>query len=482
MIRKVSSRFCPRSLAGQIVLLVLVAVIASHIVSFAFMADERRLAVRAAQRMQVLERAASIHHLLDETPADLHDKILASVSSRNLQFWLNDQPTVSLEEATSLGADIKGRLENMIGLSNVEIRVKVTEGLFGFWGRSDDDHPRRHRHWDDDDDDDHDEYRGKHHRGIWKKDRRFVGLVLSIQQPNNRWLNIETNLALAHPPMGRAFFWTLVIVLLFSAVAIFMARRVVRPVKNLGLAAEQAGRGETPAPVKEEGPADIRETIRSFNTMQERLTRFVEDRTRMLAAISHDLRTPITTLRLRAEFIEDKDIQAKILQTLDEMQKMTEATLDFAREESLREDTRTVDLSSLISSVIDDMTELGEDVIFDGVDKCPYDCRPMALKRAIRNLVENATKYGKRARISLEDRDDTIIIAIEDNGPGIPEAEQEDVFKPFFRLDKSRSTETGGIGMGLAIVRSIIQSHGGEVVLKNGRDGGLIATVALPKK
>jgi signal transduction histidine kinase len=230
----------------------------------------------------------------------------------------------------------------------------------------------------------------------------------------------------------------------------------------------------------ESGPLDIRQTTRAFNRMGGRLQRFVQDRTRMLAAISHDLRTPITTLRLRAEFVDDEETRAKILETLEEMQRMTEATLAFAREEANAEDTRTVDLAALVDSVCADLADLGQDVAFSGPERLPYACRPLSLKRALRNLIENAVAYGERARVALAAGDDGLRVMIDDDGPGIPEADFERVFQPFVRLEESRSLETGGIGLGMAIARSIVRAHGGEIELENRRGGGFRVTIRLP--
>ena len=170
-----------------------------------------------------------------------------------------------------------------------------------------------------------------------------------------------------------------------SLIVVVMVRRITRPLARLAAAAESLGRGETVLALAERGPLDVRQTTRAFNQMNDRLQRFVRDRTRMLAAISHDLRTPITSLRLRAEFVEDDETRAKILETLDEMQRMTEATLAFAREEAAREDTRTVDLAALIESLCDDLAEMGLDVAFAGAPRTPYPCRPVGIKRAVRN-------------------------------------------------------------------------------------------------
>ena len=201
----------------------------------------------------------------------------------------------------------------------------------------------------------------------------------------------------------------------------------------------------------------------------------------MLAAISHDLRTPITTLRLRAEFIEDPETRDKILETLDEMQQMTEATLAFLREDAAREDSRQVDLAALIQSLCDDLADAGREVAFAGAGRTPLVCRPVALKRALANLIENAVAYGARARVALEEGAAELRIVIDDDGPGIPPDRMEAVFEPFVRLEESRSRETGGVGLGLAIARSIARGHGGDVTLENRPEGGLRAILRLPK-
>jgi signal transduction histidine kinase len=187
----------------------------------------------------------------------------------------------------------------------------------------------------------------------------------------------------------------------------------------------------------------------------------------MLAAISHDLRTPITSLRLRAEFIEDEEIRTKILETLDDMQRMAEATLAFAREEAAQEDTRLVDLAALVDSVSADLADMGQDVTFAGAPRAPYLGRPSSLKRALRNLIENAVIYGKRARVALESTGEEWRIVIDDDGPGIADADFERVFAPFVRLEESRNPETGGVGLGMAISRSIVRGHGGDITLEN---------------
>jgi len=245
-------------------------------------------------------------------------------------------------------------------------------------------------------------------------------------------------------------------------------------------AADRLGRGEAVETLTEEGPEEARRTIRAFNTMRERLDRFLRDRTAMLAAVSHDLRTPITSLRLRAEFIEDAETRTRILETLDEMQHMTEAALAFIREDVETEETRVVDISALADSVVADFADLGREARFRQGETVTLACRPAALRRALCNLVENALSHGSRAEVGVEQVEDSIFITVDDDGPGIPADQRERVFEPFVRLEESRSRETGGVGLGLAIARSIARAHGGDVTLENREGGGLRAALALP--
>jgi len=299
--------------------------------------------------------------------------------------------------------------------------------------------------------------------------------------PDGQWLNVATGF----PAPRTGWAWPSVVSMTLTAFAILLVvaltvRRITRPLKALSNASEKLGRGEDVAPLAETGPAELQRTTAAFNAMRERLTRFVRDRTVMLAAISHDLRTPLTSLRLHAELVEEGETRTKLLAILEEIQRMTEATLAFAREEAAREETRPVDLSALVDSLCDDLAELGMEVTFAEAGRAPLSCRPVSLKRALRNMIENAVAYGHRARVALEESAGEFAIVIDDDGPGIPEEDRERVFGPFVRLEESRSRETGGIGIGMAIARSIVRAHGGDITLENRAEGGLRATVRLP--
>ncbi len=213
----------------------------------------------------------------------------------------------------------------------------------------------------------------------------------------------------------------------------------------------------------------------AFNRMQGRLRRFIEDRTQMIAAISHDLRTPITRLKLRAEFIEDDEQRLKILADLDEMEAMISSTLAFARDDSARESKVTVDLVGVLIDLCDQFS-----VSFDGPDELEMTLGANGVKRAFANLIENACKYAGGGRLTLRVDGDNVVVTIDDDGPGIPVSELENVFAPFYRVESSRNRETGGTGLGLAVARSAIRGNGGDVTLANRSPNGLTATVTLP--
>ncbi|HEY3149425.1 MAG TPA: ATP-binding protein, partial [Dongiaceae bacterium] len=247
----------------------------------------------------------------------------------------------------------------------------------------------------------------------------------------------------------------------------------------LATAAEELGRGARPGDVPEAGLTEVRRAARAFNRMQRRIRRMIEDRTQMIAAISHDLRTPITRLRLRAEFVEDSEEQQKMLADLDQMEAIIRSTLAFAREDSDTEPTEPVDLVALLREVVEDHPEARLNA--DSSAACILRARPVALRRCFNNLVGNAIRYGNDAEIAVRELSNAVEVTIDDTGPGVPENRMKDVFRPFVRLEESRNRDSGGAGLGLAIARSVVLAHGGAITLANRKEGGLRATVRLPR-
>jgi len=218
-----------------------------------------------------------------------------------------------------------------------------------------------------------------------------------------------------------------------------------------------------------------------LNEMQGRIRRFVEDRTRMLAAISHDLRTMLTRLSLRAEYIDDPEQRAKALKDLAEMEEMLAATLAFARDDAKAEARTPVDLAALLADLADDLAEAGHKAAYAGPRACTVHARPTALRRAFTNVLNNAVAYGGAAEVALTEGDGAVRVTVSDRGPGIPDPLKEQVFAPFYRVETSRSRETGGTGLGLSVALDIVRAHGGDIALSDREGGGLVVTVTLPK-
>jgi len=269
----------------------------------------------------------------------------------------------------------------------------------------------------------------------------------------------------------------------FIAIAILSLaamRWAVQPLRRLARQADALGRDLSGPPLPETGPLEVRRAAHAFNTMQGRLASYLEDRLRILAAVSHDLKTPITRMKLRAEMLPDEAQRDKFLKDLGEMETMIGATLDFLRGEARKEASVPLDINALLSTLQDDMAALGEHVDVSGEALAPLPARPQALKRCLANLLENAVRYGGNAHVRVEDSPRELVIRIEDDGPGIPEDKLEQMFEPFRRGENSRNKTTGGVGLGLAIARNLARAHGGEVTLSNRPGGGLCACVNLP--
>lgn len=304
---------------------------------------------------------------------------------------------------------------------------------------------------------------------------------VSVRVGDASWFNARIALAVTERPSRmQPIIFLSVLSLVIAVVALWGVRRATKPLALFASAAERLGVDVNAEPLDERGPGEVRRAARAFNTMQTRLKRFIQDRTQMLAAISHDLRTPLTRMKLRAEFIDDDEQRRKMLNDLDEMEAMIAATLAFARDDAANEPAATVDLAALLATIAADARAAGHDVTLTGPPACDITARPLALKRAIANLVDNAVKYGKRARLSLRPGPDAVEIWVDDDGPGIADADKERVFAPFVRLEGSRSRETGGTGLGLTITRNAVRSMGGDIDLITRPEGGLRVRVSLP--
>jgi signal transduction histidine kinase len=308
-----------------------------------------------------------------------------------------------------------------------------------------------------------------------------------VPPPPTQWLTIRSPLKPPKPWRSPGFASAFIVMFALGAIMIIWAvRQLLIPVRTLAQAAERLGRDVVNAPaLPETGPSEIVTAAAAFNTMAARIRRFVEDRTFLLTAIGHDLRTPITRLKLRAEYMEDDEQRVKMLADLDEMEAMVAATLAFGRDITTSEAVTRIDLAILLRTILDEAADgdpdRAEALSFTGPGSLAIHARPLGLKRALTNLIGNALKYGDAARVTLRVLPrDMAQIDIDDNGPGIAVEEMEAVFEPFRRLETSRNRETGGSGLGLSIARNILRAHGGDILLRNLPGKGLRASVTLP--
>jgi signal transduction histidine kinase len=308
-----------------------------------------------------------------------------------------------------------------------------------------------------------------------------MALRVEAPLPDGRWLLMSVpDYGADKVSLPRVALVVSPLLMLIGLLSVLTARRLAAPIREFVAAAERLGVDPRAPPLAELGPHELRVATRAFNRMQDRLRRFVSDRTQMLAAMSHDLRTPLNRLRLRAELIDDDEQQKKMFADLEAMNAMIDSTLAFARDDVRRDPRRLVDLGVLVGDVCEDAVDAGAAASYAGPRGVNVCCRPSAVSRAVANLVENAVKYGKAARVDLVREAECVIVTVDDDGPGIPPEEQAKVFAPFYRLEPSRNADSGGVGLGLSVARTIAREHGGDVTLVNRVAGGLRACLTLP--
>jgi signal transduction histidine kinase len=441
--------FRPGSITGRTMIVLLVGLTLSHILSMLFLAWERRDSMAEMEKSLSLERIEVAARLLNRAPQSERPELAWLLSSPNLAVSWSDEPVVApgMPAVPALPFETGVRRSDEHPADGVLART-----LHGIRGH------------------------------VLGPLREYQPLEASARLSDGSWVNIEVG---GQRAVG---FWsphmiasTLVMVVAIVVLGAWVAGWVGRPLAAFAMAADRLGRDVNAPPLPEGGPSEIRFAVTAFNRMQGRIRRFVEDRTRMLAAISHDLRSPITRMRLRAEMLADGEPRERMLADLGEMETMVSSSLDFARSEANDESTQVVDLAATIGTICDNAADIGLAANFEWAGRLACTCRPTALKRALTNLVENAARYGGRASVHAGRVGPDIEIVIEDDGPGIPEADFEKVFKPFFRLEGSRNRNTGGIGLGLTVARTIVRAHGGDIRLENRQTGGLRVSVLIPQ-
>ncbi|RMV75844.1 Sensor histidine kinase [Pseudomonas caricapapayae] len=449
------SRFWPRCMTHQLALLLLLALLASNAIAMLYLQRTGAL-IHPLSRTLAIERLITAYHATQGMPAEDASRLLAALQTSDSELWVSAYPVANTldmrAEEHRLIADLGKRLtltvDTSIGMQLERIsggpareHVFVTAG----WA------PLR--------------------------------LRTSIDLLNGAYLN-----AIQYPAggyeWGRMLAYTLPVTTIpVLLIVVFFMRRIVQPVRTLAKATERVSRGEWIPPLPLSGPQEARDLTMAFNIMQERIARHVEGRTRMLAAISHDLNTPITELRLQMELLEDSPARDDMLESLDELRAMVRETLNFVRGDAVQEATVDISLTALLDDLARRYAAMGQPITRDSAVEVRYSCRPLALKRALTNLIDNALKHAGDATISFgKEPDGQIRLEILDHGPGIEQAWLTQVFEPFVQLSQTGAdhTQGGGLGLGLAIARACVQAHGGELTLENRPPAGLCAVVRLP--
>lgn len=468
-------RLLPQSLFGQTLLVLLAGLIVSHAVGSWIYTADREQAVRAVGGFAAAQRVANLTRLVQEAPPEWRERIVAALSDETLRVSLTTKPPelARLDQDGAISQTIKDFLAEQVALKQtVQPRVAVSASPDAPFASQ---HPMAGG-----------PMMGRGHmRGLGPMMHELGGfrdLQVAMPLPDGQWLLFATALPDTGPAFSRQFLVSMIIMaIIMLGVSIWVVRRVTAPLTSLAMAAERLGRDVTAPALAETGTIETRRASRAFNGMQTNLRNLIENRTRLLAAISHDLRTPLTLLRLRTENVENPQERDKMLASIAEMDAMIETTLNFARDDAMAESTRSTDIASLLQSITDDMSDAGLPVTMQPTESVIYQCRPAALKRALTNLIDNAVKFGKSAHAGIHTTSTTIEITIDDEGPGIPESEIERVMQPFYRVEESRNRDTGGVGLGLAIAQAAVQTHGGELLLSNRPSGGLRAMVRLPR-
>lgn len=307
---------------------------------------------------------------------------------------------------------------------------------------------------------------------------------LTVETPSRLIISARVPFRLIAPPYrwGPVLGTIVFLAAMLSVLSVWATRALAAPLARLAEAAEAFGRVDDSTPLPDRGPEEVLTVSRALGRMRDRVTRLIDDRTRMLAAISHDLRTPITRMRLRAEFIDDDDARAATLRDLDQMNALVEAALSFVRDGRKQDQMAPLDLAALVQTVCDDFADMGADVEAETLRHVLINGRSDELQRAISNLVDNAVKYGRRVRVSMAATSAGATVAIADEGPGIPAADHVAMLQPFVRGDRARNLdETPGFGLGLSIATAIVEAHSGQISLANREPHGLVVTLSLPR-
>jgi signal transduction histidine kinase len=466
-------RLVPRSLFGRTVLVLAAGLLLAQLASVLVNLLDRGSAVYRLSAQQIAIRIAHTARVLNRLPTEARAELIDELAGTDLQVLLSARPLKVSEGFAEL--DVYETAFARIVRRNLGKPLKTSVEITRL--------PRTKRERDAD------TQTGASAFDLW------LGRHFYFLQPGTFSVVVQialedgsTAVFFAHVPQERLgrletlaprlALWLAI----FFVLAVLVVRMVTRPLARLAHGAEAIGADPDGPPLAEEGPEEVRSVIRSFNVMQSRVRAYVLERAELLRAVSHDLKTPITRMRLRSEMLADVAQRDKFLRDLAEMEAMVGSSLEFFRSLGAEPRRAPTDIGALAESVAEDWRAMGGSVELRGTPRAPYPAHPQALRRCLDNLVGNAIRYGERARIVIDDDAQRLRIRIEDDGPGIPEEALERVFEPFYRLEGSRNRASGGTGLGLSIARNIARWHGGELVLQQGtQHKGIIAQLTLPR-
>ncbi len=429
---------------------------------------ERSDNLKQLSSFSTVNRITSLIGILEQAPVRLHQEIINATASTDLMLSLDRLPKVSRTE--NAPDEMRDLIEHIQSTNVAEVRLHSSRNERIFVDMSTMRQAMMSHHM---------------RKNAQPGEMRYVvSLTGSIQLLSGRWLNFSSAVNEAVTQWSWSVLGGLMIVIITTFVAsIWTINRTLRPVSRLTEAAKRIGIEKDFSPIETQGPSDLIPAFNAFNDMQSQLSSYIEDRTKLIAAISHDLRTPLTSLRLRLEFMEQGEDKQQVLNTLTMMEKMLNATMAFARQNAEIEEKQHIDLDSLLESIIDEYADKGIEISYSDKLAIQGYLPPISLRRMLENLINNSVQYaGEQAKISIsvQRAEQQLFIAIFDTGCGIDTDKYAEVLKPFVRLDSARDIATSNVGLGLSITQSLIQNYGGSLVLSENKPSGLVATLNFP--
>lgn len=454
------------SLRFQTSAIIIASFLASHIAGLVLYNVDRRVSLEMTEAIDRSERAADITRLLHDVSGDRRDRTIEFSDTRNLRVWISSGSAVQVSEPTKSEMDVMAYLRTQLPeLPAEDIRVR-------FISEDDDEvvpppfNPAS---------------RAGSPRATINLPAAANSVAISIRHRGDEWVNFLGSISRSRAlPQDLLFSDIVSAAIGIALIAFVMVTRVTAPLGQLAEAADRLGRNLSSPPLSVSGPREVAVAAAAFNRMQRRLLKLIEGRTEFLAAISHDLRTPIAQIKLRLQMMPASPEREKNLHALDDVDEIIGTFLSYARLSQSAEETSRIDLGALVGSICDDLSDTGADIRCDCAPGIVLSCKRLAVKRAVTNLIENALKYGREVRVGMRVLDHEVVVSVVDRGPGISEEQLESVLAPFYRVEKSRTPSSSGFGLGLSIAHAVAEDHGGELRLSNREGGGLRAELVLP--